>query len=44
MKVLVTGGMGFIGRYVVEELISRGDTPVIFDHHRRLSNEYPLRN
>lgn len=41
MKVLVTGGMGFIGRYVVEELQSRGHTPIIFDHHRRLSNEYP---
>jgi UDP-glucose 4-epimerase len=33
--------MGFIGRYVVEELQSRGYTPVIFDHHRRLAQEYP---
>ena len=41
MKVLVTGGMGFIGRYVVEELQSRGHTPIIFDHHRRLADEYP---
>jgi UDP-glucose 4-epimerase len=41
MKVLVTGGMGFIGRYVVEELQSRGHKPVIFDHHRRLPAEYP---
>ena len=41
MKVLVTGGMGFIGRYVVEELQTRGYTPVIFDHHRRLPQEYP---
>ena len=41
MKVLVTGGMGFIGRYVVEELQSRGHTPIIFDHHRRLAEEYP---
>ena len=41
MKVLVTGGMGFIGRYVVEDLQSRGHTPIIFDHHRRLAEDYP---
>lgn len=41
MKVLVTGGMGFIGRYVVEELLTNGHTPIIFDHHRRLAKEYP---
>lgn len=35
MKVLVTGGAGFIGRYVVEELIERGHEPVIFDHYDR---------
>ena len=40
MKILVTGGMGFIGRYVVEELQSRGHKPVIFDHHRRHHSEY----
>ena len=36
MKVLVTGGMGFIGQYVVEELRDRGHEPLIFDHHKRL--------
>ena len=41
MKILVTGGMGFIGQYVVEELKSRGYIPIIFDHHRRLADEYP---
>lgn len=41
LKILVTGGMGFIGRYVVEELQNKGYTPVIFDHHRRLAEEYP---
>lgn len=33
MKVLVTGGNGFIGSYVVNELASRGLTPVVFDRH-----------
>jgi len=31
--VLVTGGNGFIGEYVVEELETRGYRPVIFDRH-----------
>lgn len=31
-KVLVTGGSGFIGSYVVDNLLARGITPVIFDH------------
>ena len=46
MKVLVTGGLGFIGGHVVEELISRGITPVVFDrfppkndNHLRLPTE-----
>lgn len=33
MRVLVTGGNGFIGRYVCHELEAGCDTPVIFDHH-----------
>lgn len=41
MKVGVTGGMGFIGRYVVEELQRKDHVPVIFDHHRRSPSEYP---
>jgi UDP-glucose 4-epimerase len=40
-KVLVTGGMGFIGRYVVENLLDRGYEPIIFDHQRRAPEEYP---
>lgn len=40
-KVGVTGGMGFIGRYVVEELQSKGYVPVIMDHHIRQQSEYP---
>lgn len=39
-KVGVTGGMGFIGRYVVEELRRNDLAPVVFDHHRRSPGEY----
>ncbi|WP_327089956.1 NAD-dependent epimerase/dehydratase family protein [Nonomuraea sp. NBC_01738] len=39
MKVGVTGGNGFIGRYVCEELAARGHTPIVFDHRDR--NEGP---
>lgn len=35
MKVLVTGGAGFIGKYTVEELQRRGHDPVVFDRQRR---------
>lgn len=31
MKILVTGGNGFIGRHVVEACIARGDSPIVFD-------------
>lgn len=40
MKVLVTGGAGFIGLHTVETLIERGHSPVIFDHYDR-RQEYP---
>ena len=35
MKVLVTGGTGFIGQYVVEELLSRGYKVLKFDRDAR---------
>jgi len=34
-KVLVTGGSGFIGQHVAEELFERGMDPVIYDRQRR---------
>ena len=30
MKVLVTGGGGFLGRYIVEQLLERGDAVTVF--------------
>lgn len=42
MRIAVTGGAGFIGGHVVDELFRRGHEPVIFDHrakHHTLPNE-----
>jgi UDP-glucose 4-epimerase len=36
VKVGVTGGAGFIGSWVVDELIARGHTPVVFDPRGRV--------
>lgn len=33
MKVLVTGGNGFIGRYTCENLLDRGHEPLVLDVH-----------
>ena len=35
LKVLVTGSSGFIGGYIVEELLARGDTVVGIDDHSK---------
>jgi UDP-glucose 4-epimerase len=32
VRVLVTGGNGFIGRHVVDQLERKGHTPYVFDH------------
>lgn len=39
MKVGVTGGAGFIGSWVVDELLARGHKPVIFDTRGRGERE-----
>jgi len=38
MIVGVTGGSGFIGSYVCEELIKRGHTPFVLDHKGRVEH------
>lgn len=35
MKVLVTGGAGFIGSHLVDALVLRGDEVVVIDHYKR---------
>ena len=36
MKVLVTGGSGFIGSHVVDRLVAHGVVPVIYDQQRSM--------
>lgn len=38
--VLVTGGNGFIGRYVVEELCKRGKHVAVLDRHRESAHQH----
>ena len=32
MNVLVTGGAGYIGSHVVEELVKAGHKPIVYDN------------
>lgn len=36
--IAITGGSGFIGSWIVDELVSRGHSVVILDHSKRESN------
>lgn len=42
MKILVTGGLGFIGGHVVEELVARGCKVIVFDRFTP-TKDNPLR-
>ena len=42
MRVLVTGGSGFIGRYVCEQLVYEGHTPLVLDHERNPPIKYDV--
>lgn len=33
MRILVTGGQGFLGTYVCEEIVAQGWEPTVFDRH-----------
>ncbi len=35
MKVVVTGGAGFVGSHVVDALVLRGDEVLVIDHYKR---------
>ena len=35
MKILITGGAGFIGSHVARKLLERGDSVVIVDNFKR---------
>ena len=40
MKVLVTGGLGFVGSHLVDALHARGDEVIVVDHARREKPRY----
>lgn len=41
MKVLVTGGAGFVGSHLVDGLVEAGYDVVVVDHHQREKLRYP---
>jgi len=40
LKVFVTGATGFVGRYVINELLKQGHTPVLFSRQTNASHNY----
>ncbi|ATX82973.1 dTDP-6-deoxy-L-talose 4-dehydrogenase (NAD+) [Mariprofundus ferrinatatus] len=44
MKVLVTGGSGFVGRHVVTRLLERGHEPIVLGRDPARIEEMPWRN
>ena len=42
MKIAILGGSGFLGKYVVEEILKNGHTPIILTR-RGIKNEYESR-
>lgn len=40
-RILITGGTGFIGGYVVEEVLASGRVPVVFDYRRERAAHCP---
>jgi UDP-glucose 4-epimerase len=41
MKVLITGGAGFIGSHLVDRLVEEGHSVVIVDHHKKTKHRFP---
>jgi len=41
MKVVITGGAGFLGSHLVDALIARGDEAVVIDHHVKEKHRFP---
>ncbi|MCH8049130.1 GDP-mannose 4,6-dehydratase [Patescibacteria group bacterium] len=41
MKVLVSGGSGFIGSHLVDTLVAAGHEVIVVDHHKRKKRRFP---